>query len=157
LDYWSRQEFGRPYNALPAEQQARLQGRATELYRTNTYDPASRTLTIHPVRALAFQHCLEHYSRVFMNGNTAYSIPPGTIRDAERMRQLASFIFWTAWAASTNRPGDTITYTHNWPHEPLVGNRPTGEAVMWTGVSIIMLLAGICAMVWWFAAQKREA
>ncbi len=156
LDHWARQEFGRPYGELPAEQQARLRGRATELYRKNTHDPASGTLTIDPVRALAFQHCLEHYSAVFMQGNTAYSIPPGTIRDGERMRQLASFIFWTAWAASTNRPGDTITYTHNWPHEPLIGNRPTGEAVMWTGVSIIMLLAGICAMVWWYAAQKRE-
>ena len=41
-------------------------------------------------------------------------------------------------------PDDDITYTNNWPHEPLVGNRPTGEAVVWTGVSIIMLLAGIC-------------
>ena len=27
---------------------------------------------------------------------------------------------------------------------------------MWTGVSIIMLLAGICAMVWWYASQKRH-
>ena len=26
---------------------------------------------------------------------------------------------------------------------------------MWTGVSVSsMLLAGICAMVWWYAAQK---
>ena len=27
---------------------------------------------------------------------------------------------------------------------------------MWTGVSIIMLLAGIGAMVWWYASQKAE-
>ena len=74
----------------------------------------------------------------------------------ERMRQFAGFIFWTAWAALPNRPGDTITYTHNWPYEPLVGNRPTGESVLWTGVSIIMLLAGICAMVWWYASQKAQ-
>ena len=45
---------------------------------------------------------------------------------------------------------------NNWPHEPLIGNRPTGETVMWTGVSIIMLLAGICAMVWWYASQKAK-
>ena len=76
--------------------------------------------------------------------------------DPGTLRQLAAFFFWTAWAASTNRPGDTVSYTHNWPHEPLVGNRPTGETVVWTGVSIIMLLAGICAMVWWYASQKRE-
>ena len=33
-------------------------------------------------------------------------------------------MFWTSWSASTNRPNDDITYTNNWPHEPLVGNRP---------------------------------
>ena len=62
--------------------------------------------------------------------------------DPDRLRQLSAFFFWTSWAASTNRPDDDITYTHNWPYEPLVGNRPTGESVVWTGVSIIMLLAG---------------
>ena len=36
-----------------------------------------------------------------------------------------------------------VTYTNNWPHEPLVHNRLTGDAVVWTGVSIILLLAGI--------------
>jgi len=70
------------------------------------------------------------------------------------MRQFAGFLFWTAWSAAAERPGDTVSYTHNWPYDPQIGNRPTGESVIWTGVSIIMLLAGICAMVWWYAAQK---
>ncbi len=56
----------------------------------------------------------------------------------------------------TNRPGEQISYTNNWPFEPLVANRPTGEAVVWTGVSIIMLLAGISAMAWWYAARRSE-
>jgi nitric oxide reductase subunit B len=156
LDEWARQEFGKRFEELAGEDQARLTGRVQALYRANRYDAADKLLRIEPVRARAFQHCVEHYSDVFLKGNRAYSIPPGTIRDAERARDLAAFIFWTAWAAAANRPGDTISYTHNWPHEPLVGNRPTGESVMWTGVSIIMLLAGISAMVWWYAAQKRE-
>jgi nitric oxide reductase subunit B len=78
------------------------------------------------------------------------------VSDPDRLRKLAAFFFWTSWAASTNRTNQEITYTHNWPYEPLVGNRPTGETVVWTGVSIIMLLAGISAMVWWYAARKAE-
>jgi nitric oxide reductase subunit B len=108
------------------------------------------------VRARAFEATLKHYSEVFIAGNTAYAIPPGAISSPERMRQFGAFIFWTAWAAAAARAGDHVSYTHNWPYEPLVGNRPTGETVIWTGVSIIMLLAGICAMMWWYAAPRER-
>ena len=90
-------------------------------------------------------------------GKPSTRFPPVPLTDPAKLRQLSAFFFWTSWAASTNRPDDTITYTSNWPHEPLVGNAPTGEAVVWTGVSIIMLLAGIGAMVWYYASQPRGA
>jgi len=156
LDEWAMAEHGKPYEQLSAEYKAGLQGRLEELYRRNTYDPKSNTIVIAPVRARAFEATLKHFSQVFMAGNPAYAIPPGTVSTPVRMRQFGGFIFWTAWAAASNRVGDHISYTHNWPYEPLVGNRPTGESVLWTGVSIIMLLAGICAMVWWYASQKAE-
>jgi len=156
LNDWSGAEYGKPYEQLPAEDKAKLRGRLEETYRTNGYNAETGEIRVAAVRAKAFEACLQHYSQVFREGNKAYAIPAGTISSPERMRQFSAFIFWTAWSASTNRVGDTITYTHNWPHEPLINNRPTGESVLWTGVSIIVLLAGICAMVWWYAAQKPE-
>lgn len=156
LDEWARAEAGRDYHSLGPELQAKLRGRLEQIFRTNTYDPAGNTVRIDPVRARAFASNLSHYSRIFLDGHSGYSIPKGTVSDPQRMRPLAAFFFWSAWAASTNRPGDRITYTHNWPHEPLIGNRPTGETVMWTGVSIIMLLAGLCALIWWYASQKAH-
>lgn len=156
LDTWGREENGAAYANLPAERQGALRERLQKLMRTNTYDPATRTLTIDPIRARAFAANLEHYSSVFSEGREAYAIPAGTLSDPEKLRKLSGFFFWSSWAASTNRPGDTITYTSNWPHEPLIGNRPTGEAVVWTGVSIILLLAGIGGMAFWHATQKEE-
>ena len=154
LEEWSTAEFGKPYEQLTAEDKAKLRGRLEEMYKRNGFDAASNTIRIEPARARAFEACLRHFSGVFMQGEKAYAIPAGAVSTPERMREFAGFIFWTAWSAAANRPGDTVTYTHNWPHEPLIGNRPTGDSVLWTGVSIIMLLAGICAMVWWYAAQR---
>ena len=42
---------------------------------------------------------------------------------------MSAFFFWTAWACATDRPCLDITYTQNWPHEPLIDNRPTADAV----------------------------
>jgi nitric oxide reductase subunit B len=156
LKEWSNHEYGKDYAALAAEDQARLRGRLQQLYRANTYDANSATLTVDPVRARAFAAALDHYADVFMKGNADYSIPAGAIRSVDRMHELAAFIFWTSWSAATNRPNSNLTYTHNWPHEELIGNQPSGEMVMWTGVSIIMLLAGIGALVWWHASEKSS-
>ncbi|MBP1635558.1 MAG: norB [Acidobacteria bacterium] len=156
LDEWGRAEFGGAYAALTPEQQGQLQRRLQEMMRRNTYDPATGALRIDEVRARAFAANAAHFADVFRAGRDEYAIPAGTLADAGKLRQLAAFFFWTSWAASTDRPGEAITYTSNWPHEPLVGNVPTGEAVVWTGVSIILLLAGIAGMVWYYAGRRPD-
>ncbi|HSF42961.1 MAG TPA: nitric-oxide reductase large subunit, partial [Thermoanaerobaculia bacterium] len=156
LEDWARAEAGAPYERIPAERQAALRERLERMMRANTYDPATGTITVAPVRARAFEANLAHYTDVFSKGREDYALPAGTLTDPVKLRQLSGFFFWSSWAAATNRPGDTITYTSNWPHEELVGNRPTGDAVVWTGVSIILLLAGIGAMAFWYAKQEPE-
>jgi nitric oxide reductase subunit B len=157
LERWSERDFSSSYAALDAERQAQLRERLRRLFRANTFDPTRGVLIIDSIRAEAFEAAAVHYRDVFAAGRKEYAIPAGALTDPERARQLAAFFFWSSWAASTNRPGDTVTYTSNWPHEPLVGNRPTGEAVVWTGVSIIMLLGGIGVMAFWHAKQEPEA
>ena len=156
LNEWAQREFATDYAHLSAEDQGKLRGRLEQMYRHNAYDTNTHSIVIEPVRARAFEANLRYYSDVFMNGNKAYAIPAGSVSTPERMRQFAAFIFWSSWSASATRPGDSVSYTQNWPHEPLVGNRPTGDSVLWTGVSIIMLLAGICAMVWWYASETQK-
>src|SRR5215813_11711177 len=153
LDDWARSEHARPYAELGPEPQAALRERLRLALRANRYDPATGTLTVEPFRARAFEANQKHFAAVFRDGKPEYAIPPGTVSDPERLRQLSTFFFWTAWASAAARPGDDISYTSNWPHEPLIGNVPTGEAVMWTGVSILLLLGGIGAIVWFYAAM----
>ncbi len=156
LEHWANADFGKSYDTLSGEQQAQLSGRLTQLMRANTYDAATGSISVDRLRTQAFRANLEHYSDVFKNGKPHYAIPSGTVTDDVRVQQLCAFFWWTAWAASTDRPGNNVSYTNNWPFEPLVGNRPTGQAVVWTGVSIIMLLAGISAMAWWYASRREK-
>ena len=153
---WSQRDYSRSYAELTPEQQSVFQTRLMKLIRTNTFDPATGKITIDSVRARAFEANLKHYTDVFKNGNVRYAIPPGAQSDSTKLRELSSFFFWTAWAASTDRPNSEITYTSNWPHEALIGNNPTADAIVWTGVSIILLLAGIGGMVWFHASQGSE-
>ncbi|MBP9212413.1 MAG: nitric-oxide reductase large subunit [Bacteroidetes bacterium] len=156
LDEWSNREFGSAYGSATLEQQAQLKARLTTMVRTNTYDERTNTIVLDPVRARAFEANLAYYTDVFINGRKDYAVHANSISGPEKMRQFAAFIFWSSWAASTNRPDDNVTYTSNWPHEDLIGNVPTGDAVVWTGVSIIMLLAGIGTLAWFRAAKKEE-
>ncbi|HEY0457727.1 MAG TPA: nitric-oxide reductase large subunit [Pyrinomonadaceae bacterium] len=156
LNEWSNNEFGGNYESVASEQKAALRQRLENLIRTNTYDEASGRITLDPLRARAFEDNLKHYSQIFTNGSSEYAIQRNAQSDTAKLRQLNSFFFWTAWASAANRPNNTISYTSNFPSEPLVGNKPTSSAIVWTGVSVILLIAGIGAMVWFYAGWHRE-
>jgi nitric oxide reductase subunit B len=156
LDKWANAEFSKPFADLDSERQAQLSGRLSDLMRNNTYEESTGVVTVDPIRAEAFESNVDHYRTVFIEGNADYAIQAGAISSEERLRKFSSFVFWTSWAASTTRPGDIASYTNNWPHEPLVGNRPTGDNIVWTGVSVIMLLAGISGMAWWYASRRED-
>lgn len=156
LNDWAQAEKATDYNNLSGVEQAGLRERLKELMRKNTYNPADGRIVLDPVRGRAFLANLDYYTNLFTEGKAEYAIPKNTLTDKDKIRQLAAFYFWSAWAASTNRPNDSITYTSNWPHEPLIDNKPTSDAIIWTGFSIIMLLAGIGALVWYNASRKHD-
>jgi nitric oxide reductase subunit B len=69
---------------------------------------------------------------------------------------MTAFFWWSAWATTTNRPDDTVTYTSNWPSEPLVGNAPTAPTYLWTFISILVMLGGIGGLVWYYAMSHGK-
>jgi nitric oxide reductase subunit B len=138
-----------------AERTAAVNARVREEMRRNTYDAATGVLTVSPDRAKAIGAVAEHFDALYDTQPSLdllreqYAMGTGLLPDAADRRALAAFYFWTSWAASTDRPGETnLSYTSNWPHEPLVGNVMGNSAAIWSMVSIILLLAGIAAMLW---------
>jgi nitric oxide reductase subunit B len=126
--------------------------RTVEEFKENRYDPESRTLEFTAAQAAAFGELRAYYGDYFGEPTTRYGLRPEAIEDPGDIRQLTAYFAWTAWAASTLRPGLDYTYTNNWPPEPLVENEPTGEVVVWSVLSLIALLGGIGLL---FAAFGR--
>ncbi|MSO99063.1 MAG: nitric-oxide reductase large subunit [Rhodospirillaceae bacterium] len=128
--------------------------------RRNTYDAANGTITISSERAQAIRDVTAHYKRLFQGSDDAalklrkdYAFPVHSVLTDDEAHAISAFFFWTAWATTTNRPGEDITYTSNWPHEPLVGNTPTAGVLMWSIFSVFLLLAGVGSLVWYYARQ----
>ncbi|HVO76062.1 MAG TPA: nitric-oxide reductase large subunit [Ignavibacteriaceae bacterium] len=162
LNVYSQNQFGKKFNEIPAEDQAMLKARLQKEMRRNTYDKSRDEIVISPIRAEAFREISRHYSGLFSNDpnlsnlREAYAIPENTIKDPHRLKMLNAFFFWTSWACVTSRPDDDVTYTNNWPHEKLVGNEPTGSLILWTGFSVILLLAGIGLLAFYYASRREK-
>ncbi len=172
LDLWARRDGGMAtYAELPAEQQAGLRGRLQEMMRANTYDPATGTITLTQDRTAALSNVAAHYESLFGNDpataslREAYAMKESTVDTMEHRRALTAFFWWTAWAATTERPaasgaavpdasgklGKQVTYTNNWPHEPLVGNTPAPSLWLWSAFSVLFLIAAIALLGWHYA------
>lgn len=156
LNSWSRDRAREDYEKLSEDRKAEMRQELTTAMKKNTYSSETGLLTIDTIRAAAFESNASYYTDVYSNGRPEYAIPKNTLTDPGKARKLAGFFFWSSWAASTDRPNEDLTYTSNWPHETLVGNNPSPESVVWTGVSIILLLAGIGGMAFFHASRRIE-
>jgi nitric oxide reductase subunit B len=155
LDRWAQSDGAANFTLASLDQQAALKARLIREMRRNTYDAASNRIIVSDDVAAAFHQLEAYYANVFGAGRTAYAIPPGALTNPVKQQEMAAFFWWTAWAAHTDRPGSSITYTNNWPHEPLVANQPPPAAVLWSILSFVLLLAGIGGLVWWYASQEK--
>ena len=149
-----------PTGISPAQADAISKAALQNEMRANTYDPASGVITVSNTRALAIKQVQAHFVSLYVGDDAAsldlrrsYAFPVHGRLSATEARQLSAFYFWTAWGATTNRPGQNITYTSNWPHEPLVGNTPTTGTLMWSLASVILLLAAAGALIAYYAKQ----
>jgi nitric oxide reductase subunit B len=159
-DVRSHTMYKAPYARLSLAEQGAVDALVKGELRRNTYDAATNTVTVTPERAAAIAEVQAHYTALFGDDPALsklrglYAMTGNSLPSPEDRKALSGFFFWSSWAASTNRPGEEqLSYTSNWPHEPLVGNTLPGSAAMWSIASVILLLGAIAGMVWYHAAH----
>ena len=121
-------------------------------FRTNRFNPETRTLVFTDRQAEAFNRINQHYAEFFGEDSTKHGLLPRLITDPAEIHDLTAFFAWTAWASAADRPGHNYSYTNNWPSEPRVDNGPTAQLIVWSTLSLIMLLGGTGIM---FAVYGR--
>ena len=162
LDLAADKAHGKRYDELDVGAQAALRAQMKAEYRNGPYDAATDTATVSALRAQAIAQTAAYYDRLFSDdpalrgSRESFAMKENTLPSAERRARMAGFFFWTAWAASTERPGSDATYTNNWPHEPLIDNRPTAENLIWSIASVVVMMAGVGLLIWAWAFMRKE-
>ncbi len=162
LELAAREIHGQSYADLDDRQQHALRYELKTTYRTNTYDAATDRVQVSERRAQAMAQTADYYNRLFggdpalTSTRASYAMKEVTLPDAGRRERLTEFFFWTAWAAATERYPGAATYTNNWPHEPLIDNKPTAENIVWSIISVALLVAGVGFLIWGWAFLRRH-
>jgi nitric oxide reductase subunit B len=133
----ARDKYGKSYTSLDTNAKGGVDAVVIEQIKTNRYDADSDTLTLTTLQEKALFENRIFYDKLFASGDSKGPIRAETIKNPVERQNLADFFFWTAWCAGTVRPGDTHTYTNNWPHDPSVGNVVSGMALVWSAISLV--------------------
>jgi nitric oxide reductase subunit B len=149
---FSQQDFEK----LDQVTRANLSALVQQEVKTNRFDPESKTLIFTQNQADAFKMLASYYTQLFQNGNERMGLQPGIVRTAEEGRIITAFFAWLAWAAGTNRLDKDYTYTTNWPFDPLVGNQPVPDALIWSILSVILLILAIAVVLFVYLRYIRD-
>jgi nitric oxide reductase subunit B len=144
------------FDALDDVEKAKLRAMVIRELKPNRYVPETGELVYTAFQAEAFAHLVRYYTGLFRDGNESMGLQAGIVRDEREGRIITSFFSWLAWAAVTNRPGAEHTYTTNWPYDPLVGNEPVADALIWSIVSVVLLIFAVGVVIFLYHRYFRE-
>jgi nitric oxide reductase subunit B len=141
------QRYRRPIDALTPGQRAAVHAETAVELKTNRYEAASGTLYLTAPEAAAIRQEVAAWTDYFRHPARNGGLHPGLVSDPVELRQFSAFVSWAAWASVAARPGETYSYTNNFPYDPTVGNVATPNALLWSALSLMVLLGGIAVVL----------
>jgi nitric oxide reductase subunit B len=142
-DARAMEQVGKAYGALNPTDRESVDVYVRQWLRQNRYNAATGALAYGAPEAVSFKNQIRRWTDYFQQPTSSAGLPSRFIEDPEQLRQLTAFFAWAAWASVAQRPGTTHSYTNNFPFEPMAGNTPTENTVLWSALSLIALLGGV--------------
>ncbi|MFH5810580.1 nitric-oxide reductase large subunit [Companilactobacillus sp. FL22-1] len=150
-EYYAQKQFKTNFSALDTQQKAGISGLVKKEIRVNRYDKNDDQLVLTDAQVAGLKHLTAYDRRQFVNNPHEAGLPENMIHNntddfmshGDKIDQLSYFFFWGAWLSSTNRPGQIYSYTNNWPYDLDAGNIMTSQAMIWTALSVAILVAGV--------------
>jgi nitric oxide reductase subunit B len=124
-------------------------------YRQNRWNAANNQAVLSAGQVQAYAAVVRHYAEMFAGRGSQAFHPAGYISDAAELRDLAGFFYWGAWVCAAKRPGATYSYTHNWPYDELVGNRPSGPVLYWSVMAALGLILALGLVLYLYGRYGR--
>ena len=143
----AQQHYRQALTALTASQQAAVRAETAMALKTNRYDTANATLHLTAPQSATYHRQISYWTDYFRHPSRNGGLKADLITDPTELRQFAAFVTWAAWASVAVRPGEDYSYTNNFPYDPSVGNLPTPGALLWSALSLIVLLIGIATVL----------
>jgi nitric oxide reductase subunit B len=142
--YYARERGASSFENLDDDRQVAVRARVE----TELDEASGPTAQYSPAETEAHRHIRQQYVDRYYEGDADRGIPSRFVDTKTQARRIADFALWTAWIAHADRPGANHSYTNDWPYVPAAGNRPTSQSLLWSSVSVILLVAGGGIAVW---------
>jgi len=144
------EKYSTGFSDLNPEQKESLVNLTRNFLTLNRYNADSHLLYFTDIEIKTFHKQIDYWKDYFQKPAVNRGLPITLIVNREELRKLTSFFAWAAWATTANVPGKNFSYTNNFPFEPLIGNGPLSDTILWSALSLINLLAGIGLILFFF-------
>ena len=141
-EYYAEERYGTGYTDLDSAQQ----GSVDSLVRDDldeSFEDGSETIEYSAAEAFAHRQVREEYVQRYHEGSPGRGVPADFVGSVEEARRFADFALWTAWISHTDRPGSDSSFTNEWPYEPAAGNTPSGATMVWSVISMVLLVGAV--------------
>jgi nitric oxide reductase subunit B len=141
-EYYAEERYDTPYADLGSAER----GSVDSLVRDDldeSYESGTGTIRYSAAEVYAHERVREVYVERYHGGAPDRGVPAGFVGSEREARQFADFALWTAWISHTDRPESDHSFTNEWPYNPAAGNTPTGSTMIWSVISMVLLVGAV--------------